>query len=41
MNDDALFDDDAVTGVPTRGEEYLSKMPGHQDANGDHCKTDS
>ncbi|MBB6376969.1 hypothetical protein BKA01_004227 [Pseudonocardia eucalypti] len=41
MNEPALFDDDAVTGIPVRGDEYVRKMPGHGDAQGDHCNTDS
>jgi hypothetical protein len=32
-----LFDDVAVTGVPAARDEYLNKMPGAADTNGDHC----
>ena len=32
-----LFDDVAVRGVPQSRDEYLSKAPGAQDPNGDHC----
>lgn len=37
MNFDELFDDEPVMGVPAMAEEYSRKLPGHQDANGDHC----
>jgi hypothetical protein len=32
-----LFADVPVTGVPAVRDEYLNKMPGAADANGDHC----
>jgi hypothetical protein len=32
-----LFEDDVVLDVPSIGTEYGRKMPGHHDANGDHC----
>lgn len=38
MELDALFADEPVTGIPARADEYSRKMPGHQDANGDHCR---
>lgn len=33
-----LFEGECVLGVPEPADEYGRKMPGHQDANGDHCK---
>lgn len=37
MNLDDLFVGDAVTGAPLLSDEYGRKMPGQNDANGDHC----
>lgn len=34
---DALFTGEVVLGVPTTAAEYQRKMPGHSDAQGDHC----
>lgn len=39
MDLNELFDDVAVTGVPTAQGVYLDKSEGHQDAQGDHCAT--
>jgi hypothetical protein len=37
MNIDEIFEDEAVTAVPSAASEYNRKAPGHQDSNGDHC----
>lgn len=34
---DSLFEGEPVLGTPSIGDEYGRKMPGSQDANGDHC----
>lgn len=36
MDLDELFEGLAVTGAPLLADEYGRKMPGNQDANGDH-----
>jgi hypothetical protein len=37
MDQSELFADVPVTGVPAVRDEYLNKMPGAADSNGDHC----
>jgi hypothetical protein len=37
MKIDEIFEDEAVTAVPSTASEYNRKAPGHQDSNGDHC----
>lgn len=34
---DSLFEGELVLEVPSIGDEYGRKMPGAEDANGDHC----
>ena len=37
MDFDDFFIGEGVLGVPEAADEYGRKMPGHNDANGDHC----